>query len=74
MSSKQIDIKDFAIRVERLCEFILDQLDEKTGSPEQILIQELREDAANIQFSPRLHGDISLSGLDDHIRGIFKSE
>jgi hypothetical protein len=74
MSSKDIDIKEFAIRVERLCEFILDQMDEKTGSAEQILIQNLREDAANIQFNPRLYGDISLRGLDDHIRGIVKSE
>lgn len=72
--SNNIDIKEFASRVERFCEFILDQMEEKTGTSEQIFLENLKRDAANIQFTPRLYGDISLHGLDDHIRGIIKSE
>lgn len=72
--ANDIDIKEFAMRVERVCDFILDQMEEKTGSSEQLIFEQLKHDAANIQFNPRLYGDISLRGLDDHIRGISKSE
>jgi hypothetical protein len=72
MSNRDIDIKEFALRVEQMCEFILNQMEEKTGSPDQLFLQDLQKDAADIQFNPRLYGDISLRGLDDHIRGIIK--
>lgn len=73
MASK-IDIKEFALRVERMCEFILNQIDDRTDTTEHIFLEKLKQDAANIQFNPRLYGDISLHGLDDHIRGISKPE
>jgi hypothetical protein len=70
MRHRQVDVKDFASRVERMCEFILDQIEEKDGSLDISFIQDLKKDAADIQFNPRLYGDISLRGLDKHIRGI----
>lgn len=70
MPRRDIDIKEFASRVENMCEFILNQIPQKDGSPDQVFIQNLKKDAADIQFNPSLHGDISLRGLDDHVRGI----
>jgi hypothetical protein len=68
-----VDIKEFATRVERFCDFLLDQIEEKTGTEGQVFIQDLKRDAADIHLNSRLYG-ITLSGLDDHIRGIRKSE
>lgn len=74
MSSRTVDVKEFAERVERMCEFILNQIEVKDGSHDTVFIQDLKKDAADIQSNPRSHGDISLIGLDKHIRGIIKSE
>lgn len=66
---KNIDIHDFAHRVERLCEFLLDKV-EKDGSSDVTIVQDLHNDAADIQAG-LVKGDV-LSGLDNHMRGIQK--
>lgn len=62
------DLKDFAQRVERLCDFILNQLP-KDGTPDVLIIQTLKDDAADIQhvtFNPM---DVAISGLDRYMKG-----
>lgn len=71
MTKRDVDIKDFSSRVERMCEFILLQMEETTESPDKTFIQNLKRDAIDIQFNSKLHGDILLRGLDDHVRGII---
>ena len=74
MGKEEINIREFAERVERLCEFIFNQVDEKDGSPDLIFVHKLREDAADIQFNRKVFSGISLIGLDNHARGILKSK
>jgi hypothetical protein len=66
MPEKQIDIIEFANRVERLCDFILDKIPFKDGSIDQITIQNIKDEAADIQtkFNP-----LFLDGLSQYIRG-----
>jgi hypothetical protein len=62
------DLRDFAQRVERLCDFILNQLP-KDGTPDVLVIQTLKEDAADIQhvsFNPM---DVAVSGLYRYMKG-----
>lgn len=68
MPEKQIDVdvKDFARRVERLCDFLLDKIDVKDGSPDVIVIQKLKDDAADLQFMTIYW---FFEGLDTYIRG-----
>jgi hypothetical protein len=48
---EQIDIKDFARRVEEMCDFYLNLLPNTSSNKTHIKkIQNLKEDAANIQF------------------------
>jgi hypothetical protein len=64
---KKVDIRAFAERVERLCEFLLDQTD-KDGSDDVVVIQKLQEDAADIQAENT--EALSLSGLDNYMRNL----
>ncbi len=66
------DIKNFAQRVENMCDFILHGL-EKDGSEDVVVVQKLKEDAADLQFISK-NSNISIEGLDDHMRGILKSK
>lgn len=64
------DIKKFAERVERLCDFLLEGV-EKDGSNDVVEIQNIKKDAADIQFITR-NANVSIEGLSDYIRGIPK--
>jgi hypothetical protein len=66
VSKEQIELDDFARRVERLCDFLLDKVDTKTGSSDLRVIQDLKEDAANMQFRKSL-SDASFEGLADFV-------
>lgn len=46
---KELDVIDFARRVERLCEFLLMGIS-KTGTADHLAIENLKDDAADIQF------------------------
>jgi hypothetical protein len=68
--SKEVDITEFARTVERLCDYLLENV-EKDGSKDVVIIQELKEDAANVQV---FHSKANLlKGLDNHMRGLKES-
>jgi hypothetical protein len=71
MTSNSVEIREFAQRVERLCDFLLNQVDaENSGKPDVLVIKDLREDAADIQFN---RVDITkFDGLDDFMKGLDK--
>ena len=60
------DIRDFAERVERLCDFLLDGL-EKDGSDDVVELQKIKKDAADLQSK---NASVSIEGLSNHIRGV----
>jgi len=62
------DIKRFAERVERLCDFILGGL-EKDGSNDVAVVQKLKEDAADLQNITR-NSNVSIEGLSEHMKGL----
>jgi hypothetical protein len=64
------DIQEFARRVERLCDFLLEGV-EKDGSDDVVEIQEIKKNAADLQF---IKGSVSIEGLSNYMRGIVKSE
>lgn len=66
MLEKQIDIKDFALRVERLCDFLLNKIDIKDGSDDVVIIQKLKDDAADLQFEA---DSMFFKGLNEYIHG-----
>jgi hypothetical protein len=63
--SKTIDVKEFAKRVERLCEFLLDRV-ERDGNKDVVEIQKIKEDAADLQAGDN---EFTFEGLSDHMRG-----
>lgn len=68
MSQQQIDPREFAERVERLCDFILSQAEGR--ETDLNIIHKLKEDAADIQAKINSFSGISLTGLDEHMRGL----
>lgn len=71
-AANTVDLGEFARRVERLCEYLLDKVEHKDGSSDIRVIQDLKEDAADIHTDQRLlalYGDEPFVGLDDHMRG-----
>lgn len=71
--SKEIDLKEFAERVERVCEFFLSQT-EADGSEDRRIIEDLKEVAANIQFDQAVLKFDLLKGLSDHMSGLPSKE
>lgn len=71
--TKTIDIKDFADRVERLCDFFIAKKSESTGrdgSKDLIILEDLKNDAADIHFG-RVEIVIDpVAGLHDHMNGV----
>ena len=61
------DIRNFAERVERLCDFLLKDL-KKDGSHDVTELQDLQKDAADFQ---RIYksSNVSIEGLSEYIRG-----
>jgi hypothetical protein len=67
--TKTVDIKEFAIRVERLCDFLLAKM-EKDGSKDVVTLQNLKEEAANIQINNTNVVSESISGLSEYMKGV----
>lgn len=65
MSNKDIDIKKFAERVERLCDFLLTKT-KRDGSDDVKIIEDLASDAANLQHPQTLN----INGLNDYMNGV----
>ena len=66
---KRLEIKDFARRVEHLCDFLLSKT-EKDGSKDRKIIEDLKEDAADIQFDQAEIASGAFIGLDDYMKGL----
>lgn len=66
---KKIEIKDFAKRVEHVCDFFLSK-SEADGSDDRKVLEDLKEDAADIQFEQAEIDSGAYIGLDNYIRGI----
>jgi hypothetical protein len=70
---KSVEIKEFAGRVERLCDYLLSQVSpEHSGSQDILIIKDLKEDAADLQFQDNERIDIKFNGLDNYMKGLDK--
>jgi phosphopantetheine adenylyltransferase len=69
--TKKVDIKEFATRVERLCEFLLAKMD-KDGSDDVVTLQELQDEAADIQSNNTTVVSESIAGLSEYMKGVNK--
>ena len=67
--TKVVDIKEFALRVERLCDFLLAKM-EKDGSSDVVVLQTLKEDAADIQINKTNVVSESIAGLSEYMKGV----
>jgi hypothetical protein len=67
--SEKVEIRKFAEKVERLCDFLLSKYDLKDDSSDIKVIEDLKEEAANIQFGWAAALE-TLDGLDDFMRGL----
>lgn len=63
---REIELLNFLRRVERLCDFLLDKVEFKDGSTDIAVIQDLKNDAADLQVN---HDNINLEGLHTYMRG-----
>jgi len=77
-ATKKVEIKEFARRVERLCDFFIGKVAEETGkdgSNDLKVIENLKEEAADIQFDRiQLLGVGSIEGLSDYMQGVASKE
>lgn len=69
--TKKTDIKEFASRVERLCEFLLAKM-EKNGSSDVVELQNLQDEAADIQANNTNVVSESIAGLSEYMKGVNK--
>jgi hypothetical protein len=70
--TKYVNITKFAERVERLCDFLLNKVEDRSGSEDLKVIEDLKQDAADIQFNRSGVGTIE--GIHDYMHGIPPSE
>lgn len=71
-TTRKLEIRDFARRVERLCDFFLARISEEENrddSPNLKVLDELKEEAADIQFYYTETSE-SLKGLSEYMRGL----
>lgn len=66
---KKVEIKDFARRVEHVCDFFLSKT-EANGSKDRKIIEDLKEEAADIQFDQVEISSGAFTGLDDYLKGV----
>jgi len=67
--TKTVDITEFAIRVERLCDFLLAKM-EKNGSSDFMTLQNLKDDAADIQTKKTNVVSEAVEGLSEYMKGV----
>lgn len=68
-TTEQIAVKDFAARVERLCDYFLSKI-ERNGSSDRKVLEDLKEISADIQFDRvEVVGINSIEGLHDFMLG-----
>jgi hypothetical protein len=69
----EVDVTEFARRTERLCDFLLVKMfDEegRVGSTEQKILEDLKDDAVNLQMFGARMTVKSLDGLDEFMHGL----
>jgi hypothetical protein len=64
-----VDIEEFAKRVERLCDFLINKAG-STGSDDLRIIQDLKEDATDIQVYKYFETEGMFKGLSSHMKGV----
>lgn len=72
ITTREVDIKEFARTVERLCDFFLDKISNESGrddSDDQKVIRDLKDVAADIQCDKVLLTTETLFGLADYMKG-----
>ena len=69
---REIDIHDFARRVERVCDFLISQA-ERDGSDDIVVLQELKDEAADIHFGNTNTINLTIKGLSDYMKGVSAS-
>lgn len=68
-----LDIMEFAERVELFCDFFLTKLsneNSRDGSDDIKVIEKLKQDAADLQFDRISQTSTTITGLDTYMRGI----
>jgi hypothetical protein len=71
-TTRKLEIKEFARRVERMCDFFLSKVSEeekRDDSPSLKVLDELKDEAADIQFYYTETSE-SLKGLADYMSGL----
>lgn len=70
--TRNVDLKEFARDVERLCDFLIDKVSKESGrdgSPDIVVIEDLKEVAADIQFGKIGVTTETLEGLSAYMKG-----
>lgn len=72
MTVQTIEIKDFARRVERLCNFFISKVTEETGRDGSLdlkVLEDLKNTAADIQFDRVRVIGMNIEGLSEYMHG-----
>jgi hypothetical protein len=73
VATKDLDIKTFAERVERLCDFFIGQIVEESGrngSEDLKVLEDLKEDAADISCDRVPIISQTIAGLREYMNGV----
>lgn len=71
--ARKLELKEFAKRVEHVCDFFLSK-SEADGSSDRKVLEDLKEDAADIQFDQiEIETSGAYNGLDDYMKGIHNA-
>lgn len=74
---KVVEIREFAERVERLCDFLLGKLSSengRNGTADIVIIEQLKDDAADIHTGNVKVIAETLTGLSDYMKGGSSNE
>lgn len=73
ITKRGIELKEFARRVERLCDYFIARAHEeigRDGSKDLKILEDLKEDAADIQFDRTTITSETLDGLYDYMNSV----
>jgi hypothetical protein len=69
--TREIDIIELAVRIERLCDFFLSKVETRDGSHDLKVLEDLKNDAADIQFGrARVITAQPFDGLYEYMKGV----
>lgn len=75
-TKKELELEEFARRVERLCDFLLDKAHKarESGSDDLRVVEDLKDDAADLQFGRASVVTNIFDGLTDYMAGLKPKE